>query len=165
MVKQEAQREQTASMEDYLEAIANLGEGSEVVRVKQISEMLGVKMPSVTSALKKLSERELVKHERYGYIKLTPEGDKVARDVIRRHKALTRFFAQALGIDRETAEGDACKIEHVISPLSMERLTKFVEFIGACPLGGTNFPSRYEYYLEHGELPQDCSKRSVKKRK
>jgi DtxR family Mn-dependent transcriptional regulator len=165
MVKQEAQREQSASMEDYLEAIANLGEGRKVVRVKQISEMLGVKMPSVTSALKKLSERELVEHERYGHIELTPEGDKVARDVIYRHEALTRFFAQALGINRETAEEDACKIEHVISPLSMERLAKFVEFIEACPLGSANFPSRYEYYLEHGELPQDCSKRSAKKGK
>jgi DtxR family Mn-dependent transcriptional regulator len=152
-------------MEDYLEAIAKLGEGKKVVKVKQISEMLGVKMPSVTSALKKLSEQELVEHERYGHIKLTPEGDKVARDVIYRHEALTRFFAQALGINRETAEEDACKIEHVISPLSMERLAKFVEFIEACPLGGANFPSRYEYYLEHGELPQDCSNRSVKKRK
>jgi len=165
MVKQEARREQSASMEDYLEAIANLGEGRNVVRVKQLSEMLGVKMPSVTSALKKLSEQELVEHERYGHIKLTPEGDTVARDVIRRHKALTRFFVQALGIDHETAEEDACKIEHVISPLSMERLAKFVEFIEACPLGSANFSSRYEYYLEHGELPQDCSNRGVKKKK
>ena len=165
MVKQEAQREQTASMEDYLEAVAMLRGKGKVVRVSQISRKLGVKMPSVTSALKKLSEQELVEHERYGHIKLTPEGDKVARDVIRRHKALTRFFVQALGIDHETAEEDACKIEHVISPLSMERLAKFVEFIEACPLGSANFPSRYEYYLEHGELPQDCSKRSVKKRK
>jgi len=165
MVKQESQREQTASMEDYLEAIANLGGRRKVVRVSQISRKLGVKMPSVTSALKKLSEQELVEHERYGHIKLTPEGDKVARDVIYRHEALTRFFAQALGINRETAEEDACKIEHVISPLSMERLAKFVEFIEACPLGGTNFPSRYEYYLEHGKLPQDCSNRVVKKRK
>lgn len=165
MVRQETQREQTASMEDYLEAIAMLGEGKKVVKVKQISEMLGVKMPSVTSALKKLSEQELVEHERYGHIKLTPEGDKVARDVIYRHEALTRFFAQALGINQEIAEEDACKIEHVISPLSMERLAKFVKFIEACPLGGANFPSRYEYYLEHGELPQDCSNRGVKKRK
>jgi DtxR family Mn-dependent transcriptional regulator len=78
---------------------------------------------------------------------------------------LTRFFAQALGIDRETAEEDACKIEHVISPLSMDRLTKFMEFIGACPLGGANFPIRYEYYLEHGELPQECSSRGVRKKK
>ena len=165
MEGQEAQREQTASMEDYLETIAKLGAGRKVVRVKQISEMMGVKMPSVTSALKKLSEQELVEHERYGHIKLTPEGDKVACDVIRRHEALTRFFSQALGIDQDLAEEDACKIEHVISPLSMERLTTFVEFIEACPLGGANFPSRYEYYLEHGELPQDCRNRGVKKRK
>ena len=165
MVRQEARREQSASMEDYLEAIAKLGEGKKVVKVKQLSQMLGVKMPSVTSALKKLSEQELVEHERYGHIKLTPEGDELARDVICRHEALTRFFAQALGINRETAEDDACRIEHVISPLSMDRLTKFVEFIGACPLGGANFPSRYEYYLEHGELPQDCSKRGVKTKK
>jgi len=165
MVRQEAQREQTASMEDYLEAIAKLGEGRKAVRVKQLSEMLRVKMPSVTSALKKLSEQELVEHEKYGHIKLTPEGDKVARDVIYRHEALTRFFAQALDISQETAEEDACRIEHVISPLSMERLTKFVEFIEACPLGGANFPSRYNYYLEHGELPQDCSNRGMKKRK
>jgi DtxR family Mn-dependent transcriptional regulator len=165
MVRQEGQRGQTASMEDYLEAIARLGEGRKVVKVKQLSQMLGVKMPSVTSALKKLSAQELVEHEKYGHVKLTPEGNEVARDVICRHEALTRFFARALGIDQGTAEEDACKIEHVISPLSMERLSRFVEFIEACPLGKANFPSRYEYYLKHGELPQDCSKRGLKKRK
>jgi DtxR family Mn-dependent transcriptional regulator len=159
MARQETQREQSASMEDYLEAIAKLGERNKAVRVKQLSERLRVKMPSVTSALKRLSEQELVKHERYGHVKLTAEGDKVARDVIGRHEALTRFFGQALGIDGKTAEEDACKIEHVISSSSMERLAKFVEFIEACPQGGTNFPSRYEYYLEHGELPRDCANR------
>jgi DtxR family Mn-dependent transcriptional regulator len=163
MAKEEARREPTASMEDYLEAIAKLGEGRKVVKVKQLSQMLGVKMPSVTSALRKLSERQLVEHERYGHIKLTAAGDEIARAVISRHEALTRFFAQGLGINRETAEEDACKIEHVISPLSMERLTKFVEFIKACPLGGANFPTRYEYYLEHGELPQECSRRGMRK--
>jgi DtxR family Mn-dependent transcriptional regulator len=159
MVKQEAHRDQSASMEDYLEAIAKLAEKRKLVRVKQLSDRLGVKMPSVTSALKKLSEQELVEHERYGRIKLTPEGDRVARDVIGRHEALTRFLGQALGIDGKTAEEDACKIEHVISPLSMERLARFVEFIEACPQGGTNFPSRYEYYLQHGKLPHDCARR------
>ena len=164
MVRQELRREQTASMEDYLEAIAKRGERRKAVRVKQLSERLGVKMPSVTSALKKLSEQELVEHERYGHIKLTREGDRVARDVIGRHEALTRFFGRALGIDLKTAEEDACKIEHVISPITVERLAKFVEFIEACPQGGTNFPSRYEYYLEHGELPRDCSNKGVGRR-
>jgi DtxR family Mn-dependent transcriptional regulator len=165
MIKQEVQREQTASMEDYLEAVAMLRGKGKVVKVSQISRKLKVKMPSVTSALKKLSEQGLVEHEKYGHIKLTLEGNKVAEEVLRRHKALTRFLTEALGIDQETAEEDACKMEHFISPLSMERLAKFVEFIGACPLGRANFPSRYEYYLEHGELPQDCSNRGVKKGK
>jgi DtxR family Mn-dependent transcriptional regulator len=152
-------------MENYLEAIAKLGEGRKVVKVKQVSQMLGVKMPSVTSALKKLSEQELVEHERYGRIKLTVAGDESARAIISRHEALTRFFVQALGIDQETAEADACEIEHVISPLSMERLAKFVEFIEACPVRRANFSKRYKYYLEHGELPQECSNRGMKKRK
>ena len=165
MVKQEMQRERSASMEDYLEAIAKLAERRKAVRVKQLSDRLGVKMPSVTSALKKLAEQQLVEHERYGHVKLTAEGRKLARDVIGRHEALTRFFARALGINSETAEEDACKIEHVISPLSMDRLAKFVEFIEACPQGGTNFPSRYGYYLEHGELPDDCSNRCLNRRR
>lgn len=161
MVELEGRREQTASMEDYLEAIANLGGRGRTVRVKQISDVLGVKMPSVTSALKKLCEQELVEHERYGRIKLTPRGDEVAHDVIRRHKALTRFFSQALGIDQETAEDDACRIEHVISATGVERLAKFVEFMEACPLGGAGCPGRYKYYLEHGTLPQDCLRRGA----
>jgi len=158
-------REQTPSMEDYLEAIAMLRDANKAVRVSQISRRLKVRMPSVTSALEKLSERGLVEHERYGYVGLTSEGENVAEDVIRRHKALSRFFAEALDIDHETAEEDACKIEHVISPLSLERMIKFIEFIQACPLEEPNFPKRYKYYLEHGQLPEECLEKSLRKRK
>ena len=77
-------KETTASMEDYLEAIAMLNEEGKVARVTQISQTLGVKKPSVTSALKKLSDDGLVKHERYGYVALTPEGARIAMDVFRR---------------------------------------------------------------------------------
>jgi DtxR family Mn-dependent transcriptional regulator len=163
MVKQEMQRQHTPSMEDYLEAIAMLGGGNRVVRVSQISQRLKVRMPSVTSALKKLSEKGLVKHERYGYVGLTPDGENVAKDVVHRHEALSRFFTQALDIDLETAEEDACKIEHVISPLSLQRVIKFIEFIQACPLEEPNFPKRYKYYLEHGRLPGECLARGLEK--
>jgi DtxR family Mn-dependent transcriptional regulator len=156
--------EQTASMEDYLEAIANLREQGKVVRVKQISEMLKVKMPSVTAALKRLSEKGLVVHDSYGYVELTPAGSRIAEDVVHRHKTLSHFFARALDIDLETAEEDACKVEHVISPLTLERVLKFLEFIEACPLGETNFQKRYKYYLEHGELPEECLARGLEKK-
>ncbi len=163
MVKQQLQKRQSPNMEDYLEAIAMLRGEEKVVRVSQIGRRLNVKMPSVTAALNKLSERGLVVHKRYGYVVLTSEGEKLAEEVIRRHKALTRFFAEALDVDPKIAEEDACKIEHVISPLSMERLTKFLQFMEACPLGGANFPARYKYYLKYGELPGECLERGLKK--
>lgn len=151
-------------MEDYLEAIANLYRDEKVVKVRQLSRTLNVKMPSVTAAMQKLSEEGLVVHKKYGDIKLTPEGDRAAQDVIRRHRALSRFFAEGLNINKEIAEEDACKIEHVISPLSLERIVKFIEFIEACPLEEPNFPKRYRYYLEHGELPPECLERGLGER-
>lgn len=165
MVKQEYRAEYSPSMEDYLEAIANLREERKVVRVNQIGQALEVKMPSVTSALKKLADEGLVEHERYGYVELTAKGEGIAKETIRRHRALKRFFVEALGVDQKTAEEDACKVEHIISPLSMERLVKFLEFMEACPLGEATFPKRYGYFIEHGKLPRECLERSVEEEK
>jgi len=164
MVKQKMVKKYSASVEDYLEAIANLHKGEKAVKVKQLSRMLNVKMPSVTAALERLSEEALVVHKKYGDIRLTPEGDKAAQDVIRRHRALSRFFSEALDINKEIAEEDACRIEHVISPVTLERMIKFIEFMEACPLGEANFPKRYRYYLEHGELPPECLEKGLGER-
>jgi Mn-dependent DtxR family transcriptional regulator len=103
--------ERTASMEDYLEAIAQLRAEETEVRVTQISKRLGVKKPSVTSALHKLSEDGLVKHQRYGHVELTAKGRKVAEEVMRRHDVLFRFLSDVLGVDGETAQDDACRVE------------------------------------------------------
>jgi len=164
MVKQKMVKKYSASVEDYLEAIANLHKGEKTVKVKQLSRMLNVKMPSVTAALQKLSEEGLVVHEKYGHVELTHEGNEAADDVVRRHKVLSRFLAQALGIDQKTAEEDACKIEHVISPLTLERMIKFMEFVEVYPLGEAKFLQGYRYYLEHGELPPECLERSLGER-
>jgi len=122
-------------MEDYLEKIVMLTEEGEVVRVTNISRILGVKKPSVISALKKLSERGFIKHERYGSVELTVEGKRIAEDVLRRHKALGKFMIEVLGIDADTAWKDACKMEHFISPITLERLIEFVEIVLASPDG------------------------------
>jgi DtxR family Mn-dependent transcriptional regulator len=123
-------------MEDYLEAIAFLREDERKVRVRDISRTLGVKMPSVTSALKKLSDEGLVVHERYGRVELTSRGDRIAEDVIHRHEALTRFLTEILGVDPDTAARDACAMEHPISTATRDRLSMFVEFV----LSGTKHP-------------------------
>ena len=149
------EREQSASMEDYLEAIATLTEEDSVARVKQIGHMLDVKMPSVTSALKKLSEQGLVNHEKYEYVKLTTRGSRVAKNVVHRHETLRRFLSEILKVDLKVAEQDACRMEHAISPTSMERLTRFVEFVLTHPKGEPERLKDYNYHLEHGELPEE----------
>lgn len=152
-------REQTASMEDYLESVAMLRSRGKAVRVKEISAALGVKMPSVTAALKRLSEEGLVVHERYGRVKLTAAGEKAAKKVFRRHEILRRFLGAVLGIDPETAKEDACRMEHAISAASLERLSKFLSFVESCPRNEPPWLGNYRYYLVHGELPRECSAR------
>ena len=129
---------QTASMEDYLEAIAQLAEEGPEVRVTEISKRLGVKKPSVTAALHRLSEEGLVEHPKYGCVQLTREGRRIARDVIHRHEVLFHFLFAILGVDSEVAQEDACKIEHSLSPDSLEKLAQYVEFMLKAPQGKQN---------------------------
>jgi DtxR family Mn-dependent transcriptional regulator len=151
----------TASMEDYLESIIMLREGKKAVRVSQMSQALGVKMPSVTIALKKLSDEGLVEHQRYGRVQLTPEGEKLALDVFRRHEALRRFLEEILSVDAETAADDACKMEHAVSPLTQERLAKFIEFVLSRPKVQPYWLKMFERYADSGEPPDGCPERCL----
>ncbi len=153
--------ERTASMEDYLEAIAKLREEKTEVRVTQISTRLGVKKPSVTAALHKLSGDGLVRHQRYGDVELTGRGRTIAEEVMRRHEVLYRFLSEILGVDVEPAQEDACKLEHSLSPTSLERLAAFVEFVLTCPRGEPIWQRQFNYYVEHGERDQEMVARCL----
>jgi len=151
------EKEQSASMEDYLEAIALLSAKSKTARVTEISKTLGVKKPSVTSALIKLTQEGLVEHSRYGQAKLTAQGERIAEDVFRRHETLRHFLAEILKVDTETAANDACKMEHSVSPVTMEKLAKFVEFVVTRPQGEPEWLKNLKYYFEHGEPSEKCA--------
>jgi len=114
-------------MEDYLEAISTLKQKKDYVRVKDIAKEMKVRMPSVTGALKALTDRNLVRHEKYEYVELTEDGIKIADEIKRRHDLISKFLTHILKIDPEIAEKDACKIEHSVSPITVERLIKLVE--------------------------------------
>ena len=146
----------TASMEDYLEAIHVLSEQRRVVRIKHIAERLGVKMPSVTGALKVLSERGLVHHERYEDVELTPEGEQIAKRVCQRHEQLRDFLIDVLGIAKEVAEEEACRLEHAVAPHTLEGLVRFAEFVRGCAQAQPDFLRHFQHYLECGEHPEEC---------
>jgi DtxR family Mn-dependent transcriptional regulator len=142
----------SSSKEDYLEAIAILRKEKGFARVKDISRLLGVKNPSVTGALAHLERDELVRHERYGYVELTERGERIARDIRRRHAILRRFLTLILNIDPETAEEDSCRLEHSISTETIDKLTKFVEFVENCPEQDTpEWLHNFYHYMQTGK--------------
>lgn len=134
--------ELTESLEDYLEAIYRLQRENETVRVKEIADFVGVKMPSVSSALRALKERDLVDHERYGEVTLTPEGRQTAEFLCRRHFALKTLLRDILGLDEDQAETEACGIEHALSAETLRRLLLLIDFIERCPRGGEEWLER-----------------------
>ena len=118
--------ELSPTMENYLEMIIRLSKRGKVVRVNSLAKELKVRMPSVSEALNLLKDDGFVTHEKYGYIELTEKGSKIAEEIFSRHKVLFAFLTKILGIDPVTADEDACKMEHVVSPVTFSKLISFV---------------------------------------
>ncbi len=117
----------TQSLEDYLEAIYLIIQKKKVARVKDISEQLDVKKPSVINAVKELETRNMVVHEKYGYIELTSLGQAEAAKIYDRHETLRSFLIKVLGLPEDVAEDDACKMEHVLSQQTFHKLKDFMK--------------------------------------
>jgi DtxR family Mn-dependent transcriptional regulator len=117
----------TESLENYLETIGMLVRENKIARVKDISKKLNVKNSSVNIALNVLADKGLIIHEKYGYVELTKEGQKIADDIQYKEDILLRFFTEILGVDKDIALKDACRMEHTISD---ETLAKLIFFIG-----------------------------------
>ena len=137
-------------MEDYLEAIYEIGLEKKVVRVRDIAAKMDVKMPTVTSMLKNLNSRDLVDYEKYEYVELSPEGRKVAQEMYRRHRVLRTFLNEILGINHKIADEEACKMEHALSSGTLDSFIDFMSFIHECPRAGESWLKRFEEYRKHG---------------
>jgi DtxR family Mn-dependent transcriptional regulator len=142
----------TGTMEDYLEAIALLKKQESVPRVRDIGRLLGVKGSSVNVAIKTLSQKGLVMHEKYGYVDLTPAGEDVARKVQDKHDILLAFLTKVLNISETEAAQDACKMEHAISYKTFNRMTKFMQFVETgIDNGKPQWLKSFKHYLKTGK--------------
>lgn len=109
--------------EDYLEAMLMMQQEHGYIRSIDIADKLGVTKPSVTYATKRLRENGYITMDKDGLITLTERGMSIAASMLDRPHTLTRFL-MALGVDQETAEADACKMEHDISQTSFEAICR-----------------------------------------
>lgn len=116
----------STSMQDYLEAILELGEGEDTVRITDIANRLKIAKASVNQTIAKCKEKGLVRQQAYGPVELTEKGREAAERVRQKHRKLRRFLVEVLGVDPDIAEKDACLMEHAVSAQTMERLTEFL---------------------------------------
>jgi len=143
----------SSAMQDYLEVILNLSEKSGTARVTDIAVKLNIAKASVTQAINGLKEMSLVTQDRYGPVELTNTGKELALKVRHRHRTLRRFLVEVLGVNPKIAENDACLMEHVVSPQTIEKLVEFLELTnrtgrqgkdGYCPGAGSRGSSIWD---------------------
>lgn len=113
------------SAENYLETILRLSETLPVVRSVDIATELGFKKSSVSVAMKNLRENNYITVTDAGFIYLTDAGKEIADMIYERHDILSNWL-EALGVDKEIASEDACKMEHVLSKQSFEAIKDYV---------------------------------------
>ena len=145
----------TESMEDYLEAILALERRHKVARAKDIADRLHVQRGTVTGALKTLAEKELINYAPYSYVTLTPKGAAIASEIRRRHQVIRNFLTEVLRIPPETAETTACRMEHVVEGVVLDRLVCFIEFIQQCPRAGNDLLRSFISFCESGRLRRE----------
>jgi DtxR family Mn-dependent transcriptional regulator len=115
--------ELSTSAQNYLKAVWSLGEWSEEpVTVSAIAERVGVRLSSVSDAMRKLGEQGLVEHTRYGTITLSGPGREHALAMVRRHRLIETFLVTDLGYGWEEVHDEAEQLEHAVSDLLVERL-------------------------------------------
>lgn len=120
----------TSSKEDYLERIYDLSKEDEHVRSIDVARALNVSRASVNKSLVGLKEDGYIEQEPYGTITLTQKGRAVAKDVRSRHNALRAFLMNILNVDYETADTDACEMEHAISKQTADKLYAYLDKLG-----------------------------------
>lgn len=113
----------TPSKEDYLKVILQLSVDG-VIHSTDIATALGISKASVSRMMKVLKDEGYITKEKYGTVTLTENGRKVAVYVRKRHDLLKLFLADVLGVEDTVAKKDACRMEHVISLETAEKLNQ-----------------------------------------
>ena len=114
------------SAEMYLETIYELSRQQTSVRSIDVAESMGYSKPSVSRAVGLLKQGGYLLMDKDGFLTLTESGIAVAKKIFERHTVLSRML-MALGVSKETATEDACKIEHVISDETFEAIKKHIQ--------------------------------------
>lgn len=143
----------SATVEEYLETIYNLGMEGEVVIGARLAERFRVAPPTVTETLKRMVRDGLVEMDSRRQITLTPRGVELAEAVLRRHRLTERFLTDMLGMQWHQVHEEACRLEHHISGAVEARVVAALGSPTTCPHGNPipgYVPNARGYLADHG---------------
>jgi len=129
------------SEDEYLEAIYHLTEEGRPAHTRDIARRLGVKPPSVTEMLRKLSRDGLVEYRPYYGARLTRKGRRAGQKLTRKHRIFETFMSTVLGAPPEQAHAQACQMEHLLSDDVEHALCKMMGKPEVCADDGQPIPA------------------------
>jgi DtxR family Mn-dependent transcriptional regulator len=132
----------TLAEENYLKSIYHLSLNTESVSTNQIAALLNTRAASVTDMLKKLADKELINYTRYQGVSLTESGEKIAVNIVRKHRLWEYFLVEKLNFKWDQVHEMAEEMEHISSKELVDRLDKFMG---------------YPKYDPHGDPIPDCN--------
>ncbi len=145
--------------EQYIETIDEVQRRKGYAKVKDVADGLDVGLPTVTEMFGKLDEAGLINYEKYSGVTLTDKGQRMADELARKHETLMEFL-KVLGVPEDVADGDACVMEHNVSAETLDRLTRFVDFVNM-PEDGPIWLLHFREFYETGEVTL-CSKECLR---
>jgi len=137
------------TIEDYVELLYNLERQHRPVHTNDVAKALNINPASVTEIFQKLDDEGFIFYKKYGGATLTKKGRQIAIKTQKKHDVLKQLL-MTLGVTESTADHDACHIEHVVHPETIEKLTKFVEF-AQLEEGCARWLDHFSYYDKTGE--------------
>ena len=123
----------SSNVEEYLESIYKISQCEESVKTSRISKDLGVTPASVSEMLKKLDKMDYVEYSQYKGAKLTEKGQKIAKNITRKHRLLERFLHDILKLKDHFLHDQACEMEHSLSDDAERAMCQVLEHPDKCP--------------------------------
>lgn len=130
----------TPTRENYLRTLFQLSRTGEGVRLTDLARAEGVRLPTARHAVNCLRDLGFASQENYGRILLTERGQALGQEICNRFELTRKFLIEVLGVHGETAEREACIMEHHLSDATLERIAVFVNHVTECPGGSEKGP-------------------------
>lgn len=142
--------------ENYLKALYNIANEAGEVNVAELSKSLDIKMPTVTSMMKKLAKKKLVYYESYKPLRLTEKGKKEAGLIIRKHRLTEMFLVDKMKMGWEDVHDIAEQIEHIQSPVFFEKMDELLGYPKVDPHGSPIPDTKGKIVLKAYDKLSDC---------